>query len=384
MTERIKSHLKTYKMKLTTLSPIFIGGGEESNLTNLQFVYDFNNKQLCIIDEAKFSKFLNQHKLTENFIEFIQNNKNPKLFLWFKENNLIPEKLDIFSTKKKLTNVNIKELNDVRLFIKNSNGNPYIPGSSIKGALRTKILFDAIKKNKETLQQKYWITIKNDLMIGKRSKEINNLENEVFGKMNDSIWRAISISDSIPLKQEDLFFAQKEDFSNNGAKPHKLPLYREYLKSYIPIYFTITIDTNLLIGTGYENIINMAQTDDFERYWENLLKSFDSKKLDVASIYMPSDEEKYKANFCIGAGAGFLTKTVTYALAPSKEEALSVVKVFLDKVFTKFDRYAHTKVAAHKHNEDTEISPRTLKLANDEGDYVNVGWCNLQMVEEIC
>ena len=50
-------HLKTYKMKLTTLSPIFIGGGEFSDLSQLQYVLTKDN-ELKIIDESKFMKFL--------------------------------------------------------------------------------------------------------------------------------------------------------------------------------------------------------------------------------------------------------------------------------------------------------------------------------------
>ena len=36
----LKSHLKVYKMKLTTLSPVFIGGGNEADLNKSQYVYD--------------------------------------------------------------------------------------------------------------------------------------------------------------------------------------------------------------------------------------------------------------------------------------------------------------------------------------------------------
>ena len=54
-------HLKTYKMKLTTLSPVFIGGGEK--LSNLDYFYNFSTGELKLIDESKFSKFLLENNL---------------------------------------------------------------------------------------------------------------------------------------------------------------------------------------------------------------------------------------------------------------------------------------------------------------------------------
>ena len=78
MHQEIKNY-KVYKMSLTTLSPIFIGSGEELNKS----MYVYNNREIMIIDERKLIKELLLRKgLYESFLnECYSGNLNLTNFL---------------------------------------------------------------------------------------------------------------------------------------------------------------------------------------------------------------------------------------------------------------------------------------------------------------
>ena len=133
--------------ELTVMSPIFIGSGEELNKTK----YYFNQSDMTvkIVDEKKFRQFLAKRNLFESFqSHLLQCNDRGRnignLSRWLKENNLMPDGIDIWKYTLKAKNIRKKDekrdksiqLNDIKAFIKNANGKPYIPGSSLKGAIR--------------------------------------------------------------------------------------------------------------------------------------------------------------------------------------------------------------------------------------------------------
>ena len=146
MHQEIKNY-KVYKMSLTTLSPIFIGSGEELNKS----MYVYNNREIMIIDERKLIKELLLRKgLYESFLnECYSGNLNLTNFLekhlnGYKDMDIYKYKIMSYSDVK----TNLK-FNNINTFIKSSNGKPYIPGSSIKGAIRTAIIANEIYNNKE-------------------------------------------------------------------------------------------------------------------------------------------------------------------------------------------------------------------------------------------
>ena len=64
MKQEIKNY-KVYRMSLTTLSPIFIGSGEELNKS----MYVYKGKEISVIDERKLTKkLLLIRGLYENFL----------------------------------------------------------------------------------------------------------------------------------------------------------------------------------------------------------------------------------------------------------------------------------------------------------------------------
>jgi len=180
--------MKKYKLKCKILSPIHIGTGSEIE------PFDY------IIKENKFYKIslenflLNlDHRDKEKFNLLVsKNNVNEiRKFIienWDAEKYAVDFFCDVSPEVNKVYQENINHIENQLLinpFIRSKVNNlPYIPGSTIKGAIRTAIISELAKK-------------KNDI------KNIRNIEAEVLNCQNDKgfldpkkdPFRAIKISD---------------------------------------------------------------------------------------------------------------------------------------------------------------------------------------------
>lgn len=376
-------HLKSYKMNLTTVTPIYIGGGEDSCLNSLQYYFNPSTGTLNIVDESKFSKFLVKNNLLDDFMQFILNKKNPKLFKWLEMNKLENVNIDIYSKSQLLKTAGIKNLNDIRLFMRNFDNQAYIPGSTIKGAIRTALLASIINHKKTYFTDKYWKDIENALYRGEKntlSRICNQIENDVFSMKKftssqaDSIFRGLQVSDTNGLSDSNLYFAQKVDLTPKKQKISSIPLWREYLKPESKFTFVITIDETIFPYSIEQ--INIALKN-YANYFNVMMdKCYDN--LDIANIYLPNEaDENIIPNLCIGGGTGFITKTIIYQIAPDIKTAKNAIAKYLDKTFTtKKDKYSKIRQPQHNHVvEDTVISPRALKLAKYKEKSLPVGWC---------
>ena len=148
-----------YKVEIELLSPLFIGSGKEwypneyywnKDRENFLYLIDFEKlREKCkernidllhsLKEERFFEKISSPSAKGEvkSFIltKFIEENKIPL--------SEITEK--VFEVKRDLKRA-IKSFPSVREFIKDGNGNYFIPGSSLKGCLRTLYLWEEISK----------------------------------------------------------------------------------------------------------------------------------------------------------------------------------------------------------------------------------------------
>ena len=79
------------------------------------------------------------------------------------------------------------------------------------------------------------------------------------------------------------------------------------------------------------------------------------------------------ADLVLGGGAGYISKTLVYALAPNKEDAVYVVRKLMESMFKR----------GH-HGLDTEISPHALKMAEVDGANYLMGLCYLDGEKPLC
>ncbi|GBD39333.1 hypothetical protein HRbin37_01608 [bacterium HR37] len=124
------------KVRYRTLSPIHIGDG--NTLSNLEYFY--YNRKIHLFNSEQLKRFLTKDQL-EDFIQYVTNSESPSL-LGFFETYSNTEKILKFASKRASSSLPLwgsETPQKIWTLIKSRN-QPYIPGTEIKGALRTAIL----------------------------------------------------------------------------------------------------------------------------------------------------------------------------------------------------------------------------------------------------
>ena len=150
MNERIKS----YKGTITVETPVHIGDGRIVNKKD--YIYDGAHKQVQIIDIPKLYMQLSP-TLQEKF-EYFYSGDRSDLQGWLKSNlnwsNKSQYENFIKYSMTSGTSIAVKDrggykLCEISSFIKDPYNRPYVPGSSIKGVLRSAILSQVLHENGE-------------------------------------------------------------------------------------------------------------------------------------------------------------------------------------------------------------------------------------------
>lgn len=387
--------MKYWKMKLTCQSPVHIGSGDIYQKN--QYVYEDNGKKAHIyfLNESKWAEFLEKEKLLDSFVSEIHRKfKHFSIYDFLntcKRNDRQPESLkrlirDLVDSgvlsKPETADVPYSKnprnaLNDVHTFIKDSKGRMYIPGSSLKGAFRTAIITAMIRKDR-TKYGKYWNDIVTAAEVGgylvqNIGNVLERLEKEIFipigtdGKRNmvNSYFRGLTVGDSTAATLPGLI-VQKADLGETEERPHTISLWRECMAPGDTVTFKLGIDSVGMKALGISDAKGLIQClQDFVDFQCDLLwKSFG----DTDEI-----QEMQHTDLLLGGGAGFLSKTVIYALAPDLKTGRDVVKRLMAEQFKR----------GH-HNQGEHISPHTLKLAKRGNSYQVMGMCKLEVEEELC
>ncbi len=194
-----------YKVEIELLSPLFIGSGKEWypneyywDKEKENFLYLVNFEKLREKCREKNIDLL--HSLKEkNFFEKISSPsakgevKSFILTKFIKENriplNEVTEKA--FEVKRDLKK-SVKSFPSIREFIKDGNGNYFIPGSSLKGCFRTLYLWKEVSFLSE--EEKSELIKFNGRKIKFRKKASDEFQNKVEKKYN-SLFQKIRFSD---------------------------------------------------------------------------------------------------------------------------------------------------------------------------------------------
>lgn len=383
-----ESGITSQRFNLKVLTPTFIGGNVENNLIKSQYIFNPKAQNVIIIDEKKFINFLYQRKLTRSYLSFIElNNKkrNPEpLNTWFKKEKITDEIGDLMKRVVSSKNVDGKTMNDIHCFQKDIYGNPFIPGSSIKGGFRTAIACHIIsKRQKEFNRQRNALR---DLFIEKayanareqknKLKRINReMEEQLFTypldrKTKIKSMAGLSVGDTFPFRVEDLCLVQKEDYSHGKDDPFRMPVFRECLKPKSQTTFSINYD--ILKSDQkleYEEPLDILEALDT---MSELLIGKDGvfRAFKELNTFLPQWDETAGLLF-LGGGAGFHTKTWLIAMFDDPDERLLVMRNIMELQFPR-----------KRHLSDHPISPRTLKLATYDQKKYLMGLCELSQVDE--
>ena len=382
------SNIIKCKMKLEVLTPLHIGGADyKSKLDKKEYVFDKDKGTLTLIDSEKFISFLIKKNLFDDYIFYIQKNLNLKKYEQDKNIKLIDflKSRDIYKNieefrKKAPIKIDpeIEEMNDIKLILRNLQGKPYIPGSSIKGAIINFLLVNYIinHRDKFKIERNKILEIakkaNNDNDIKKAKNDIKRIVNEIeksiiYGdnkELEKSKRFGISVSDTYNYSNTRTYFYRDIDEKRDKSKEEKeqaMPVYREYIMANSIFDFDVTLDIDLMEKSKFKikNISNLTEAlENTSNYLINdILKDENSPQIE---------------NLVLGANTGFLQKTIIYSLFEKEEERLEVIKKLLH--LKKGD-----KIKDHLKD---KFSPRVLNRIKINGKNHLTGLVKITKVEE--
>lgn len=359
-------------------------------MTKKEYAYSEKEKKIYVLNPHRFFFCLREKNILDEYQKFIENSEDSNLFQWLEEHNIIISDNEPWVEYIVKTNGNKPfKANEIHCFIKDAYGKPYIPGSSLKGALRTAILVNLLQNeeiidelNLEELKKPY-LELKR-LNYGDCKKKISNISFQskdiechvlyklnVVKKLNNSIndlMRAIRISDSAAIEDIQFLLCKKIDVSyqQGNKKINEINMLRESLYSSKPIELEMTINDTLLDNISflksYSNHYADFILDSIQKYSEVITRYF---------VNHFSEEVKPKKNtIYLGGGTGFIAKTILPALL-GDEDAKEVISRILYEQFSE----------KHKHHIlDTEVSPHMIKCTYEKSDMlVQFGMCEIQI-----
>ena len=334
----MNNYIKTYDFTIETVSPIHIGCGK--TICKKNYYYDAYNKIVYIINDEKLFSYILNHNLVDKYEKFMLGNRG--LYDFCKDNFLnIENNSELLKYRIDVSDVINKDitLKEIAIFMRNAYGQPYIPGSSLKGMLRTILL-----------QYMY--------MEQNNKGSIKYNENKIKELMS-----GILISDSLPLSNDDITISLKVDSKINGDM-NKLPIWRESLKPNTKIHFTLAINTAITKDKITKEMIEKAISSFSNYYRENYIRYFSEPKRIAKNII-----DTLNNDFVfLGGGSGFFSKSLIY---PYEEEKA------LDNIILTFSK----SFKAHNHSSDKQIgiSPRTLKYTEYKNYYYPMGLCKVKI-----
>lgn len=375
-----ESFLEVYDLTLTTRTPLFVGSGEkytvekneDKKCINKQYIYKKN--KVIFLNEDRFIRALVEKKLVDAYEEFIQN-KDMNLLDFLKcheftdKNGWVSKNL---ISRKISTESDFREGN-INTFQRNANG-AYVPGSSVKGALRTVWLMNRVLKDKSPHTLPSSNSAKSTKIDFPEKDYVNLLplrkdENgAIADDIANSIFRGISVSDSLPISDNDLFIGGKHDVYPSGEEKKKqVPMYRECVSPKgVSLHFKLTLDQSILKGRITKESL-LEDIKSFDHYYK---KTYEDKFKRPQNANAITAESAPGGMLILGGGAGFFSKSLAYPYLDEKQ-GLDWVSQRLDKLFPKNGNHGKSK--------EKEISPHMMKYTSYNGQLYPYGYCEVDL-----
>lgn len=366
----MKDFLEQHKVVLTVRGPVFIGSGKD--VMKKEYLLLQREKQVAVMDIGKLYQMACKKGRGKRFEQFMLENRGPGLYKWLREEQLFEEAKG--HCVRYMLNLDpasdVQRTMEIKSFIKDSYGNPYVPGSTLKGMLRNILAAEKLLKD-DVMRSRMGKELSREISVKKKRQfylsSVNRTLNERLfhtldrpkTKSQDAVNDELSgfiVSDSEPMELKQLVLAQKVEYGTDGGT-HTLNLWRESLRPGTKISFTLTVDRNTFpqIKERLSHAIELFA----DVYNQCFLQAF------------PGMEKLQPHQVLLGGGAGFVSKTLIYPLLGKKEGVESAVEIF-----------KQTGVPLkHQHHKDRGlgVSPHILKCTWYGGRTLQMGLCDFSM-----
>lgn len=325
-----------YDATLTVKTPVFVGSG--TAIGKKEFISE--RDRISVLDMEVLMREIYLRGLINDFQKLMMT-ETYKSTGEFMKTFFTPDeikKMTLYTCRSADVFSGGKPPKDIYRFWHTPDNRPYIPGSSIKGALRTCLIGARLLDEP-----------------GVRTNEIRGrvsaLEDEYKEIMN-----RLSVSDSEPISPSNLTLCGKYDVKTSGfIKP--VPLVRECLAPGTKLKFRITIDS----GDGVMTLDKIKSSIKlFSKFYSDQV-GYDYKAPDRSGMF------SYDGNLILGGGSGYLSKTVVYEAA-EYEDALDLVVEIMTRSFRQH----------HMNDRANGVSPHMLKYTQYNGLFYPFGICSLE------
>lgn len=363
-------HLDVYNVRLTTRAPLFIGSGKSYVKKEYVFlsprVTRSPQARVLLLDEHRLFRLLVERNRIDQYETFMLGAQTDLYqFLTVDCRLTLQEILSLsrctIDTGDALDASH--SLKEIFAFVRDGNDCVYVPGSSLKGAIRTAFLTDAVLRegpeghtaarlHSKGFEGDYINTL--SLKKDRDGVAVNDAVNSMF--------QGIRLSDSLPVSDKAMMLAGKVDADIHG-ETHRINLCRECIRPGTELRFKLTLDRSVVDPaiTG-ESLLGAIRR--FDRFYESCwLKHFTPPR-NAADV-------SYQDALLLGGGAGYPTKTLTYPYLGESAALYEVISVLSQiRAFQK-----------HRHDRDREIgiSPRTMKYAQYRGKLYPYGLCEVSI-----
>lgn len=329
--------IEIYEVKLKVLGPVHIGDG--SIRTKHEYIYDFYQSTVHVVNKVKLIQHLKDKKLLNKYLVFLKNppnNPRERTLKFFLEQEKVKKsewhKFVSFSQRvnqgKKENQKNSKKgLNDIHLMVRDGQNEVYIPGSSLKGALKTMIV------------AKY-----------------NNEDDKTY-------YSKIKVSDSLPIEENCLSIYQKIDINK---KEVGMPLYRECIEVGTEVSFQISIEDQVISIEDLESCIKDFYRNYYEKWLAGFKETYGGRRFAFGGGFPDMAQNNI---IYIGGGVGFASKTLHYQqheYTLAKRESFKVLRSRYKSVYGKMKEIPRNVPVVLK---------GTVNLAKNE--YYQQGMCQI-------
>ncbi len=384
------------KYQLETITPVHIGSGEVLN----QIDGYYANGRWHRIDLDSVLR----HPSTD--INALTSEMSQRGFRWaehFSRQNMDPSELSAYS----LACPQSPEEVEIREAIKTVDNRPYIPGSTLKGAIRTAFLEEILSESddiyEESLSQLENLIDQGPRGNQRREQPARQIENLAFGKdPNHDLCRALQISDTAPIESDalEIGVAWTVTLNQSDQLVQKIDRGQEYknfvqqIQSKQHLTFTLKID-ELLFRDREKTQLNFTELQektlhDIAEVCRSTTNELMQREQDFFSYYnLPGIANRYdelihinnnvpEGAFLlqIGWGTGYHANTVT-SLFTEDEEAPEELRMDIR------ERFKLGESRSQRGQYDERAFPKTRRiLYRGRNPILPLGWVKITPIND--
>ncbi|HRT81406.1 MAG TPA: type III-A CRISPR-associated RAMP protein Csm5 [Bacteroidales bacterium] len=381
---------KQYQVKITTLTPVCIGDGQRLSPFS---DYKLKRDKLIYLNQEVIKKALEkQPDLIDDYVEGIisgMDNTGSKFdidsFLYNRA------KLDLSSLKLKEVDSTAQPKGNKNLYtiLKQVGKYPYIPGSSLKGAIKTALLYNwLMDKNNYWCKDYLKLLDKNSSLTQEELKDKKIEFEDIFDNQLEKFEFAVSDSDIFPENSIKAIDTKRLHLKEGKFTiPQTWEAIKENCSATITINSIKENKDKLLNWSEICKIVNSYTLNSNDREWEIFNScgaennKFDVKLNDIKRIfykfYKKSEDDINKADetacyLRLGSGKGYYFNSIGLALYNADKTNNKVL-------FYKFLKQMKFKSSKKYRLHATEF-PLTRVL--DLETYNPLGWVKLELLKE--